>query len=368
MTTTSDELAIQVLRGGDVVGEEPLGTGACTEDALYRGVVAGSIANDGQVPDFALEPRHAPNIVGTASGEGSTSSGKPESGDSADPESVTELVLHPGAMPGRFEDPLVYPREVFAALARAITLSLRAGPRLCADDHVSWRIVARAPSQRLGAGFRTRVTRRPYPFDSRPLPDVPPGSDHVEVDAGVLDELRARVITGGAVEVAGLLLGKLERDPERRAARVRVTATLPLEAGRDGASESHFSFDPLSFGAARRRAAERSDGSQPVGWIHSHPACAECPSNAGCRSETLFFSSSDVEVHASAFSSPFMVALVAGKASDRTARDPVFRLYGWQGARVVERRLAVTGAGAAAWRPRILEPVDSERDSGGTNA
>jgi len=66
-----------------------------------------------------------------------------------------------------------------------------------------------------------------------------------------------------------------------------------------------------------------------VGWHHEHVACADCALTPTCERDTIFFSSDDYAVHASAFPRAYHVALVAGKLRERPARDPGFRLYGW---------------------------------------
>ncbi len=84
-----------------------------------------------------------------------------------------------------------------------------------------------------------------------------------------------------------------------------------------------------------------------VGWAHSHPACADCRDNPACAVDTRFFSTDDVEVHTSAFPSPYMVGLVVGKVASQPATHPGFRLYGWQNAHVEEREFDIAGPGAS---------------------
>jgi hypothetical protein len=137
------------------------------------------------------------------------------------------------------------------------------------------------------------------------------------------------------VESAALLLGTLLCDPRRSAARLLVQDEVELRAGRGGASQHHFCFDTSTFAGAREAARAKRD-LVPVGWAHDHPACADCALRPACASDTIFFSSDDYAVHASAFPRAYQVALVAGKHRDRPARDPGFRLYGWSAGRICE--------------------------------
>ena len=61
LVTETQELAIEVRRAGEPVGSEPAGLAALAEDALFRGIVEGSIPNDGALPDFVVEPHRAPD-------------------------------------------------------------------------------------------------------------------------------------------------------------------------------------------------------------------------------------------------------------------------------------------------------------------
>ena len=84
--------------------------------------------------------------------------------------------------------------------------------------------------------------------------------------------------------------------------------------------------------------------------MHSHPSCPACtePENAGCSAQTLFFSADDKLVHAAAFSSAHLVALVAGKVREAPATRPGFGLFGWSEGRIVERPFRLVQASAGA--------------------
>jgi proteasome lid subunit RPN8/RPN11 len=172
----------------------------------------------------------------------------------------------------------------------------------------------------------------------------------------VLREIRDTLARAGSVERAGLLLGFLCHDVRREAAVLRVTHSIPLEAGSRGASEAHFSLDPSSFAAAKRAVERSGAGAVPVGWVHSHPPCKQCSENRACQAETVFFSAADVDVHASAFPSPYMIALVAGKLRDLPADVPGYRLYGWERGRVVELGFTVSGSDNERWSTFVAPP------------
>ena len=76
-----------------------------------------------------------------------------------------------------------------------------------------------------------------------------------------------------------------------------------------------------------------------------HPPCEACPANPACESDTRFFSADDVEVHTSAFASPYMIALVVGKVATAPATEPGFSLYGWRDALVKQIEYRVVGPG-----------------------
>jgi hypothetical protein len=167
----------------------------------------------------------------------------------------------------------------------------------------------------------------------------------VELEAALLDRLRLEFCQAGAVERAWLLVGSVDHDPERGAASVRGLTAVNVEMGRGGASQTHFAFEPGPFVEARERALNDFDDLIPIGWAHSHPPCENCPAIPACGSDTRFFSAADVEVHTSAFASPYMIALVVGKVATAPATEPGFHLYGWREALVKKIQYRVAGAG-----------------------
>lgn len=320
------ELWIEVRSRGASVSAAPAGAAACVEDALFRDILEGRLANDGSVPAFEIAP------------------------DGARASDATGLVLRrAGAAPRR------YPREVFAAQARHAIRELVAAGRLEAEAPVEWSLAARPRA----AAPAARLRREPYPLRAAELPGSAPGRLAVEAEARLLDRLQREVVAAGAIECAALLLGELLHDPARRSALLRLREHVPLPPAAGGASRLHFSLGPTSFLAGRRATREHRDGLVVCGWVHSHPPCEPCFARSDCRTQTVFFSAQDEEVHAAAFASPYMVGLVAGKVRDLPARRPGFRLYGWEAARVVARRFDVVGPGADGFRAELRSGLEA---------
>src|SRR5262245_12327343 len=217
---------IEVRRGGALVGERPVSAAACVEDALFYGVVAGRIANDGVAPRFAI---HAERDSASA---------------------VTALVLsHPDLPPRRYE------RAVFTAQAHHLIRALVAEGRLEAGTVVEWQLANR----KAVCGSPARVSRAPFALIPGALPRR---SERLgfEVDGRVLEAIQMRVARAGTVECAGLLLGSLLHDAAQGCALVRITDQVELAPGTRGASDVHFALDPALLVAARREAARRGNG------------------------------------------------------------------------------------------------------------
>lgn len=304
--------SVEVGRTGVRLGAAAAGIAACVEDAYFNAVLLGHLPNAGAIPDLIVSPTWAeggpPHLAGLTLSDGNG------------------LQAH-------------YGLEVFAARARALIGDLLRERVVEANDSLHWSVIAAwepVPSRRL----RARAVRAPYPFHTEELAHLQPGALAVELEPDVVAEIEARTAASSAVECAGLLVGRLSRDPERRAAALRITRQLPIAAGRRGASNVHFAFGPESFRSARERLASSGDGAIAAGWWHSHPPCEDCPRRQDCRADTVFFSADDVQVHASAFGAAYMIAAVAGKVRDRPAAEPGVRVFGWQSGVVVERPLA----------------------------
>jgi hypothetical protein len=317
---------IEVRRAdGSLLGVLDASLSSCIDDAWFRGVQAGQLPNGGELPPLRVVPTWH---------------------DAQRPE-VTGLSVSLGGHAARH-----YPREVFWTEARALIRRLLGEGRITKEEKVSWSVVAREAEPGNPRG-PVRTLRAPFPLEPASLPHAAAGAYDICVDTGMLRRLRDRIRRTGSVEGAELLVGHLRHDAARDALELCVVDALPLEAGRGGRSNTHFSFDPIATAAARRRALEREDGALPCGWHHNHNPCEGCWEQPACKVDWVFFSGDDLEVQATLFASPHMVALVGGKLSDLPATRPGFRLYGWRAGQVVERPFRVVGAGAGQW--------DSER-------
>jgi len=309
------EFVAEVKREGNLVGSGPVTAAPCLEDAFFRGVLVGHYPNVGRMPDFAVVPSFADSTPSTVAGVtlylGETSAGH-------------------------------YAADVFVPQVRALIQQLIRTGRVEPGALLEWVIVAREPGSSVRR-FSARVSRSPYPFWPESLPELEPGGLAIEIESVLLKALRAEVVAAGAVECAGLLVGRLLHDVDRGAALIRVTGKVDVEAGPGGASRTHFAFGPESFRSALSRAQRRRDGTVAVGWAHTHPPCETCVATPSCVVDTICFSADDEEVHSSAFPSSYMLGLVAGKLGNLPATEPGFRLYGWKSGSVAERSFAVSG-------------------------
>lgn len=312
MSGQAFEFSVVVSRDGEPVGSGLVSLGPCIEDALFHGVLSGGIPNDGTVPPFEILPRWK----------------------NEQDRSIEALALSFEGIPVRS-----YERRMFEAQARGVITALLVEKRLRKEDLVRWEVIAREPSASPRAGPTVRLRRSPYPLVQRALTHVPPDSFAIEIEASALAEIRRKVVEAGTVECAGLLVGEVFHDSVRRAGALHAGRSVDMKVGHGGASIRHFALDPGSFLSARDELAASGDGEVPVGWYHSHPQCAACEESSKCPASTVFLSTDDITVHMTAFSAPYMVALVAGKVPDLPATQPGFRLYSWQRGLVAEHAL-----------------------------
>ncbi len=119
----------------------------------------------------------------------------------------------------------------------------------------------------------------------------------IEYTARVLDDIRLAVVDAffslprGGAEIGGILLGR------RNAGRLSITGSSALDC--EHAYGPSFTLSPKDRAKlAELLSSARTNGSQPVGWYHSHT-----------RSE-IFLSEADLEIHKRFFPEPWQVALV----------------------------------------------------------
>lgn len=195
-------------------------------------------------------------------------------------------------------------------------------------------------ADRAKGGLNARIVpERPFPFMERPfsdfrlLPSHSVGDLPIFIEENVIEETIAQTIEAGGMEQASFLIGQLCRDPKGPAYMV-ITAQIPAKEG-VVAKEHSVTFSHEAFLAARGITSLRRRGEIVLGWAHNHHWCGSCPGNPS--GSTIFFSSADVDVHASAFPRPFQVALVAGRDLALDAARPAVRLYGWKEGDLAER-------------------------------
>lgn len=299
-TAMAYDFRVEILRDGTRLSAVGVTLAPCFEDVRFRAVLEGRLPNDGTVPELATEPVW----------------------DEDGPPAVAGVRVC-GADHGES----TYGREVFATRARAAIVELLRRHEISRDDTLAWRVVA--TPRTTGPRFRTRPSRRPYPFRAGTVPDARRGTLRIVVEEELVRKIRAAVVASPGVECAGLLTGQLVHDRECEAAALVVNDHFALPPGPGGASGVHWSFGSVTFAAARR--SLEASGAECVGWFHSHPPCERCHENPACRADLVFLSRDDVEVHTAVFPAAYMVALVAGKVAERPACDPGMRLFAWSG-------------------------------------
>jgi proteasome lid subunit RPN8/RPN11 len=172
--------------------------------------------------------------------------------------------------------------------------------------------------------------------DCAQLSDRQPGNDMpVFIDQAVLDDALALSRAAGSVEVGGVLVGRLHRDPALPEIFIQVTALIP--APHTVAESAKVTFTAETWAAVDAAIALRRCGEIKVGWFHLHPNwCRNCPEEkrVACALAEPFFSADDVHLHRVCFSRAYHVALLV---SDTPRRGLVPTLYGWQRGMVAER-------------------------------
>jgi hypothetical protein len=199
--------------------------------------------------------------------------------------------------------------------------------------------------------FRAVATRqRPFPLVDRPLSDfglvLPEARKDqpytVFIADDVVEEIIAHTLQAGGMEQAGVLIGHLCRDVQLGKVYALVTAHVPVKEGVVAGRDS-FQFTPESFLAVKGLVELRQSDEIILGWQHNHHWCPTCPYNPSGR--TIFFSLADGNVHASAFSQLFQVAIVAGRDLDLDANRPALRMFGWKDAGIAAGDMVRVGIG-----------------------
>jgi hypothetical protein len=305
---------------GVVIHEEELDFNALIHDVAFSAVCSGQLANDGRWEPVRIEPEYTGGTV----------------------EAVTVHVAGSSR---------TYSRAIFMDRADEILRTKGVEFLKKADEtDASWDVEVRSPDM---AGRRDRkrvsIRRRAYPLvqpDAADLtnhgPDRPAGAMSVRVDADLVEELRTESANSLDRERADFLIGNLVLDTNGHVV-VSLVDRIPADVRTDG-SLVHFSFSPQTFQAAQHELERRGADHVILGHHHNHPpACGrKCLMTIpACSTNNVFFSIDDRIVHRSAFSRPYMVALVSGKGADRRADDPVMKAYGWRRGRIGELQWSI---------------------------
>lgn len=200
-----------------------------------------------------------------------------------------------------------------------------------------------------GPGDFAALTGVSSPFGEQGAGDLP-----VFLPAEVLEESGELATQAGADETGGILCGHLRHDANANDLGVVVTVQIP--APHTEAKSDALTFTPASWAAVRAALALRGRNEIILGWWHSHGGtkywcAAKCDAERRrtCGWNHSFFSEQDLLLHQTVFSQPFHIALVVTQRFEST---PMFALYGWREAMVVQRGFRLLHAvGAPALTP-----------------
>ena len=298
-----------------VIHEEELDFNVLIHDVAFSAVCSGQLANDGLWDPIRLEPESAGGTL----------------------EAVTVHVAGSSR---------TYGRAVFNDRAEEILRTK--GTELLRKANgtdVSWDVEVRsAETDSPRVGKRVSIRRQAYPFVQRDAagliehcPEGPADAISVRVAADLVEELRTESANSLDRERGDFLVGHLVLSDNGHVV-VSLVDRIPADVETDG-SLVHFSFSPRTFQAAQQELEHRGTDHVILGHHHNHPpACGRtCLTMIpACSTNNVFFSIDDRIVHRSAFSSPYMVALVSGKGAERRADDPVVKGYGWRRGRIGE--------------------------------
>lgn len=222
-----------------------------------------------------------------------------------------------------------------------------------------------APPACRQTSFHDLVRRSQAVDDDQPHDDELP----MFVAPDVVREATALASEAGAIEVGGVLVGYLHRDP--RLGRVFVEVTAQIAARADGSSTT-LTFTPETWTDVRAALDLRGRDELMLGWWHSHPVkawCEACPPERqrACPFRQGFFSTDDRLLHRTMFPRAYSVALLLSDIADLGV---TYRAFGWREGCVQPRGFFVLDPGSAppviASRsavPRLEHPANSESPS-----
>lgn len=225
--------------------------------------------------------------------------------------------------------------DYFNTLATESSSALIRAGQLCAGESILYLPQAHAPTE----SARSAACRMaPIPFTSQPgsidawrsqstccAPHLAaPFPAFVFHD--VLATAAALCEQAGDVEVGGVLLGQLVRDPLAQEIALLVTDLIPAAGGVSG--KSSFTFTAESWRQVGQACADRPDRLL-VGWFHFHPF--------GCFAEqrpaltpTVGFSAHDLYLHREVFGATAYAVALLFSQTEQASTDFTVTLGGWQ--------------------------------------
>ena len=253
------------------------------------------------------------------------------------------------------DPPMELPVAYLSPQARAASAAFVESGALRTGESFAYRVHAFAttPDGARGDGggavepaFAVDEIATPLPIDEAPLaafleravrwgPAAEPDEFPVFVPRSVLEETMERAQAHPDVEIGGILVGRLLRDPTQPELFLEVTAQIAARHAVSAATTLTFTAD--TWAAAAAAIALRRREELLCGWYHSHINwCRHCPveNQLRCTRSNAFFSPEDVHLHRVCFASAHAVAL---QTTDNIHTGMTWSLYGWSRGAVIGR-------------------------------
>jgi len=160
----------------------------------------------------------------------------------------------------------------------------------------------------------------------------------------VLELAEENTRAAAATEAAGILIGRVCRDPGDGEVFLEITDLIPAKHVRSESTQ--VTFTPESWSAVDGAIRLRSEGEMMMGWFHSHPAKYWCAAKCSpeqrqaCPLSLSFFSRDDYALHRTVFPMAHCVALLVTHAETGLRHA----LFGWRQGLIVQRGFHVLNA------------------------
>jgi len=169
----------------------------------------------------------------------------------------------------------------------------------------------------------------------------------------VLDEMASLCREAPDLEIGGVLVGKLHRDPETGEVFLEVTAQIPARHTLCEATKLEFTAE--TWAAVDVAISLRRQDDVKIGWWHQHPNwCRNCPpeKRRNCVGSSAFMSAEDLHLHRVCFGSAYHVALLM---SNNSTIGLGWYLFGWRQGVVVSRGFNIIGGRLARHEERVVD-------------